>query len=712
MASHESARALRRILQGVMVGGAAAVLAAALWLPGVTGGFEAKTWDLRARLLKRPGAATSQVATILLDQESLNWGKVQNRWSWPWPREVYAAVASFCKRGGAKALVFDLILTEPSPIDPSDDAAFGEGVADNGRVVGVMNLAFEQGDATSWPAEVPTPKLAVSGPIPKALDFPRTQFPIPELWRNAFTLANTNLPADAVDGVYRSEPLFSTFAGKSVPSEALAAWLAGVGHSPDISIAPGTLTIGGTKVPIDAAGRSLLRYRGPSQTHSARGAAAVLESEILIRNGQPPKFDPAVFKDKYVFFGVTAPGLYDLKPTPMSGSYPGVEIHATMLDNLLSGDFMRPVPLVPTLVLLLLLCLGAGIAISSVQRPGLSAIMYVLFIPLAPALCIGAYALGYWLQMMALELGVVFSLVGSSLASYATEGKQKRYIKGAFSQYLSPTVIEDLIAHPERLTLGGERRELTIFFSDVQGFTTISEALSPEDLTALLNEYLTAMVDIIQEEGGTIDKFEGDAIIAFWNAPLSQTDHAVRGVRAALRCQAKLAEMRPAIHARIGKDMLMRVGMNTGPAVVGNMGSKTRFDYTMLGDQVNLSARLEGINKQFGTYFMVSAATVEKIAGAFPVRELSRVAVVGRKEPVTVYEPMFPEEFAARRPTLEVFDRGLKEFYAGRFAEAERVFEGIASMDPPAASYETKCRQLAAGPLEAGWNGVWVMTEK
>ena len=149
--------------------------------------------------------------------------------------------------------------------------------------------------------------------------------------------------------------------------------------------------------------------------------------------------------------------------------------------------------------------------------------------------------------MVALELGVVFSLVGSSLASYATEGQQKRYIKGAFRQYLSPTVIEELIAHPERLTLGGERRELTIFFSDLQGFTTISEALTPEDLTALLNEYLSAMTDIIQEEGGTIDKYEGDAIIAFWNAPLTQADHAVRGVRAALRCQAKLAEMRPVL---------------------------------------------------------------------------------------------------------------------------------------------------------------------
>jgi adenylate cyclase len=338
--------------------------------------------------------------------------------------------------------------------------------------------------------------------------------------------------------------------------------------------------------------------------------------------------------------------------------------------------------------------------------------MYVLFLPLAPALCIGAYALGYWLQMVVLELGAVLSLVGSSLASYATEGRQKRYIKGAFSQYLSPTVIEELIAHPERLALGGERRELTIFFSDVQGFTTISEALSPEDLTGLLNEYLTAMVDIIQEEGGTIDKFEGDAIIAFWNAPLSLPDHAVRGVRAALRCHAKLGEMRPSIRARIGKDMFMRVGMNTGPAVVGNMGSKTRFDYTMLGDQVNLSARLEGINKQFGTYFMISASTREKIGGAFPTRELSRVAVVGRKEPVTVYEPMFPEEFTARRATLDVFDRGLKEFYAGRFEDAKRIFEGIAPVDPPAASYLKKCQQLAASPVEPGWNGVWVMTEK
>ncbi len=321
-----------------------------------------------------------------------------------------------------------------------------------------------------------------------------------------------------------------------------------------------------------------------------------------------------------------------------------------MLDNLLSGDFMRAVPVLPTILLLLILCLGAGIVVSLVSGAGRNALVYVLFLPIAPALGIAAYALGWWLQMVALELGVVFSLVGSSLASYATEGQQKRYIKNAFRQYLSPAVIEQLIAHPERLTLGGEKRELTIFFSDVQGFTGISEALTPEDLTALLNEYLSAMTDIIQEEGGTIDKYEGDAIIAFWNAPLPLEDHALRGVRAALRCQAKLAEMRPSVRARIGKDMFMRVGMNTGHAVVGNMGSKNRFDYTMLGDQVNLAARLEGINKQFGTYTMISAAVVQKIGGAFPARELSRVAVVGRKEPVTVFEPMLAEAVRGAPP--------------------------------------------------------------
>jgi len=220
------------------------------------------------------------------------------------------------------------------------------------------------------------------------------------------------------------------------------------------------------------------------------------------------------------------------------------------------------------------------------------------------------------------------------------------------------------------------------------------------------------MTDLIQEEGGTIDKYEGDAIIAFWNAPVAQADHAVRAVRAALRCQEALSALRPAFRQRVGKDLFMRIGMNSGPAVVGNMGSRTRFDYTMLGDAVNLAARLEGVNKQFRTYTMVSAATLALAGGAFPARELARVAVVGRKEPVTVYEPMLAETHAARKPLLESFAAALQAFYEGRFGEAVKLFERTAGEDPPAAAYREKCRELLDSPPAGAWGGVWVMTSK
>jgi adenylate cyclase len=715
-ASRGGTRVPRKVVQGSLVGLAGAILALALWLPGALEKFEARTWDLRAQLFARPGKARPDIALILLDQKSLEWGQKENGLSWPWPRELKAAVADFCRRGGAKALVIDVLYTEPSVYGVSDDESFGRAVSENGRVVGAMF----PGDGTQahWPAEVPEPALQIAGleqwiaeARPRRLAFTVASFPIPELSGAARVLANTNMASDS-DKIYRRVPLFVTFEGRVVPSEALAAWLVGNPGRHELSVRPGALTVDGRAIPIDSDGNAILRFRGPTKTHANYSMAAIVQAEQRIREGGTLTIDPAELRGKYVFLGYSAPGLFDLKPTPMPGAYPGVEINATMLDNLLSGDFMRAAPLAAGIILLLALCVGAGIAVSSLSRVGWSVPVYVLFLALAPGLGVAAYAAGYWLQMVVLELGAVVSLVGGSLVNYATEGRQKRFIKGAFKQYLSPAVIEQIIAHPERLKLGGERRELSIFFSDLQGFTTLSEALTPEDLTALLNEYLSAMTDIIQEEGGTIDKYEGDAIIAFWNAPLELADHAVRAVRAALRCQARLAEMRPGFRARVNKDLFMRIGMNSGPAVVGNMGSRTRFDYTMLGDAVNLAARLEGINKQFHTYTMASGATVERMAGAFPARELSRVAVVGRREPVTVYEPMMAEEFAARAKALAVFAEGLARYYAGSFEEAGRIFSSIAAEDPAAGAYAEKCAELAAAAPPEGWNGVWVMTTK
>jgi len=707
---------IRKLLQGILVALGSTMLVGLIWLFGGLDGFETRTWDWRVRLLARPTEATEDIALIFLDQNSLDWAQVANGLSWPWPREVYSYIISFCKRAGVKVLIFDVLFTEPSKYGVYDDQALADAISDIGTFVGTLFLGEETGSAGTWPQDLPKPQVTIldldrwPGHLQEPVRFSRATFPVPEIARAARYLANVSGRPDP-DGIFRRGALFNLFDSTVVPSPALAAYLIEEGGIDRIRIREKELVIDRLAVPIDKSGNAIINYRGPSQTHSTYSAASIIQSEVQLLSGETPTVDPELLADRFVFFGFSAPGLYDLRPSPISEVYPGVEVHATMLDNLLSGDFLRDVSKVNAILLTLLLTALAGLAATFFSGPGKSVAVYALFLPLPPVLSLLAYSWGAWLPLILVELAVVITLVGSGVLNYATEGRQKRYIKSAFKQYLSPTVIEQLIANPDRLKLGGEKRELSIFFSDLQGFTGISEGLSPEELTSLLNDYLTAITDIIQEEGGTVDKYEGDAIIAFWNAPVDQPDHAVRSVRAALRCQARLAELRPQFKDRIGKEMRMRIGINTGPAVVGNMGSHNRFDYTMLGDAVNLAARLEGINKQFGTYTMTSRDTVNSLEGAFPVRELSRVTVVGRKEAVTVFEPFLPDDYKYREEIHRIFAEGLDLFYRGTFKSAIEAFSQIAEKDPPAAAYIRKCRQLGADPPEK-WDGVWIVTEK
>ena len=708
---------LKKLLQGLAAGGIGFALALALWVPGWLDTWEGKSWDWRVNLLAKPGPATDKIRLILLDQNSLDWGKKENSLGWPWPREIYNLVLDFSRRQGAKALFFDVLFTEPSNYGAADDQSFGEAIKKGPPFVGAVFLSGTAGAESKWPASLPEPGFRVDGLTPWLKETGAAKghaaqgaFPIPEVAVSSTVLADTHLNPDP-DNVYRRLKLFSLLDGRVLPSPALGAFLAAAPDTP-LGIVRGTFTLGGHRIPIDEGGNALLNFRGASGTHKAYSAAAVIQSELRIREGGQsiiPEKD--LFRDCYVFFGFSAPGLFDLRPTPVSGIYPGVEIYATALDNLLSDDFIRPVPNAYLLALTLLMTLFAGIGTARVSGIVKSLLVYGCFLLLPALLAVAAYRAGFWLPLVVQEVGVAVTLLGAGVIYYTTEGRQKVFIKNAFKQYLSPAVIEELIRYPERLKLGGERRLLSIFFSDLEGFTGISEGLEPEALTTLLNDYLSAMTDIIHEEGGTVDKYEGDAIIAFWNAPLLQTDHAGHCVRAALRCQEKLAAMRPAFRERIGKDLRMRIGINSGHAVVGNMGSHTRFDYTMLGDAVNLASRLEGINKQFGTYTIISQATLDLVAGAFPVRELSRVSVVGRKEPVTIHEPMFPAEYASRQEDLKIFAQGLEEFYRGRFDKAESIFAGLGDLDPAARAYAGKCRSLIEKPPEV-WNGVWVVTSK
>ena len=710
----------KKVFRGLFSGLAGAILALALWGLGLLETWEAESWDRRIRLLAKPGKATDQIRLILLDQESLSWGEEVNSWPWPWPRQVQAAIIKFCRENGVKALAFDILYTEFSAYGVDDDLALGETIANFPNFVNAIYLSDDEGE-TEWPEDFPRSAFEISG-LDAWLEHPKTEFvpfsravpPIPEVAQHADVLGNVTLSADS-DGIYRRIKLFSLFDDTIFPSLSLGLYLS-VHHDAHLHIEQRKLLIDGQEIPIDRKGNAILRYRGPSLTHVSYTAGQILQAVFRQVNGEEAsETDKMIANDlqgKYVLFGYSAPGLYDLRPAPVSGVYPGVEINATVLDNLLSQDFITPAPLWFTILLLLGLSVVCGILASFFSKAIENVLIGIVFLAL-PFLLVGiAYLKGFWLPFAVQETAAGLTILASLVINYATEGRQKRFIKNAFQQYLSPAVIEQLLQNPEHLKLGGELRELSIFFSDIQGFTTISEALNPEELTALLNEYLSAMTDIILEEGGTIDKYEGDAIIAFWNAPLNVPDHAFRAVRAALRCQKSLAELRPVFRERIGgKEMCMRVGLNTGPAVVGNMGSRSRFDYTMLGDAVNLAARLEGVNKQFGTYTMISQSTLDLLDDAFAVRELARVAVVGRHEPVTVYEPMSHKEYEARKEILEGFVRGLHLFYEGQFEEASRIFKKLQNIDQPSASYLEKCEELLNNP-PGNWQGVWVATSK
>ncbi len=715
-------RSLRRAVQGVAVGLVSALLVFLFWHAGWLDRWEARTWDLRAQWLAKKGAATGEIILILVDQGSLDWGKEVNGLSWPWPRELYAALIDHCRRAGAKAVALDILFTEPSAYGVGDDEILASAIREMGNVSGALFLGHETGEVRSWPDAVPDPGFHIrrladwmaSTPAPELI-FPRATFSVPEISTALSSLGNVQGKPDP-DGIYRSILPFGIFDGKHIPSLAIGAYLAA---NPGVKaeIEHGRLKLGDLSVPIGGGGEAILRYRGPLNVYEVFSAASVLQSEIRIREGGilSPE-DRAAFKDKYVLIGFSAPGLFDLRPSPVASVYPGVAIQATVLDNLLSADFIRNSPGWADLTLLFLLPLLCSLLMMLFTGTGMISGVSLLFILLPPFLGIMAYLQGIWLPIVLFEAALLLTIFGTLAVKYATEGRQKRFIKSAFGQYLSPAVIDRLIHDPDQLQLGGERRNLSIFFSDLQGFTTISEGLTPEQLTDLLNRYLTAMTDIITQEGGTVDKYEGDAIIAFWNAPLDLPEHALHCVRAALRCQAKLSQLRPEFQKEFGHELHMRIGINTGDASVGNFGSLTKFDYTIIGDAVNLAARLEGANKEFGTYTMISWTTRDSLGDAFAFRPLGMIAVKGREDrPVTIYEPMYKKEFDVRKELFETFGAGLSAFWAGEFQKAESLFSEIAKFDPAAGAYGEKCRQLLSHPPESWpekWDGVWVMTSK
>ncbi len=730
-------------LRALVAAMAALMLTAGLWLAGALPAWELRLWDWRASLFAAPSPHTEAIHLITLDQASLDWAYEANGLSWPWPRELYAVIIDFCRRAGAKAVAFDVLFTEPSAYGVQDDATLARAAGRSEAFIAAAFLGDAVGRADTWPRRaprLPQPEgldalLSASAGSPKlreVLTPARGVFPIAELASNATLLGAVDAAPDD-DGVYRRVRLLRSFDSVASPSLALASFLAGEEAAPTLRFQEKSLRIGhgeaAIRVPLDETAQSVLRFRGPADVFTSDTAAAVIRSELLLRSSPSAPaamipVDPERLAGKYVFFGFTAPGLFDLRPTPVDPVTPGVVVWATALDNLLADDFATPLRMEVVVVFCMLTALAVGALGAMLAHPLRQALVLAGSTSGVVTVGFAGYAMHLWLPMAAPLVTAVGASAVAMILTIAVENRQRRFIKTAFSQYLHPSVVEQLLAQPDRLSLGGERREISIFFSDLEGFTALSEKLAPEALVAFLNEYLTAMTDILLAHGGTVDKYEGDAIIAFWNAPLEQPDHAWRALAAAMACQAKLDAMGERFAAVLGARPRMRIGLNTGWAVVGNLGSHTRFDYTMIGDAVNVAARLESLNKQFGSRTLLSGALRDALpadaqSADVRFRFLGRIAVMGRAEPVSIFEPLTAEAYTQRRDEIEAFDHALARFCSGDIESARADFTRLAETDPAAAPYRDHCELLCceadrrdASVSPEPWDGALVMRSK
>jgi adenylate cyclase len=689
---------------------AALTLSLVLDLTGAIQPYRLMTLDLLFRHVPLPGPSP-QVVVVTVDQPDLDFFKKQGI-TWPWPRQVYAPLIDYCRGAGAKAVIFDVLFTEASSYGPEDDQRLAQAAAAAGNLVLPFFLTRDAKPPNpSEPALLQKAGLTIPGPAPQHQPRYRAVVtPIPPLLAAAGALGNVESSPDP-DGIYRRVPLVVPFKGKWLPTLGFAAFHR-FGDQGPVRFAPGALLVGSLRIPLDSRGRFLLKFRGPSRSHRRFSAANVIASEARRQHGLKPIYPPQDFAGKWVLVGLTAPGLLDLKASPVASIYPGVEVHATLLDDLLRGDFLRPVP--PWVLWTGMLLVSAAMALVVLYFSGLLAILtgFVVLACLYLAVVMGAFHFSWWADpvLPGTALGLSFGLAAAY--SYATEGRQKLYIRRMFGQYMSETVINHLLEHPEKLRLGGERRRVTLFFSDLAGFTTLSERLVPETVVALLNDYLSRMTEIILDEEGTVDKFEGDAIMAFWGAPLDQPDQALRACRAALRQQGALAELNQRFAGLDLPPLSMRIGLHTGDAIVGNLGSEKRFDYTVIGDTVNLASRLEGLNKFYGSRVMASEVTVAACAGAVEFRELDLVAVKGKEQAVGVFEVLglageLPPELSQRRRD---FAGALELYRQGRFADAAAGFEAIlaaAPEDGPARTFGGRCRQFQETPPPADWDTIF-----
>lgn len=469
-------------------------------------------------------------------------------------------------------------------------------------------------------------------------------------------------------------------------------------------------------IPIDLKGEgaALINYRGPGKTFLHFSFADAYNNSFS-------KMERQQLQDSILFVGMTAIGINDQRSTPFDPAFDGVEIHATMTDNIISQDFMQRPKDIFKIELLVLFLIGLTFSpIIIYLKASLAGLAGLLF-----SICYYYFDKLYWFDngiwaYIGMPYIQMFSLyIGITLYKYIIEEREKRRVKGAFAHYLSQEVIEQVLSSPESLKLGGEKKEITVLFSDVRGFTTISEGLSPEHLCEFMNEYFTPMTKIILNNQGVLDKYIGDAIMAFWGAPIPITNHPVVAANAALEMLEGIKILQESFKKRGFPECNIGIGLNTGPMSVGNMGSDERFCYTVMGDSVNLGSRLEGLTKEYGVKIIASEYTCKHLQGGnFKIRDLDDIRVKGKQECLKIFEVMLPSNFTSEGQLDELiglFEEGRKAYREQEWGKAKGLFSKCLLIHPneqPAKIYLSRLESYQHKQFIQDWDGVYTFNYK
>jgi adenylate cyclase len=679
--------------------------------------FEKKTLDYRMAhyrgALVAEGAALTDVVIVDVDEKSL----AELGQFFRWPRYYHAAVIDSLAAGGARAIGFDILFPEPDRMPRSVVAHYAALLSEQAgwRQSDLEQVLSTVGGDSLFAAAIARSERVILGASIVAThvlgspDSARISLlpPVPSLARAAVSLGHVQVLPDG-DGIVRRVRAVLSDGKVSLPALGLRLALKARGQSAEaISLSPDGFVRGeGWDIPTDHHGNVLLDYAGPDGTFLRIPYVDVLKGRI----------PGSLFRDRIVLIGATASGLMDHFASPFSPHHAGVAVHATLAHNILSGRYIEVSEPAWDWAVTWLLAFLAGAVVLTVS-PVWAGLAALGLVGAHTVVCFERFAAsGVWASFTLPAAGWLLCAVSAAFYRYWTEERSKLAIKRAFSRYLAPSLVEDIANSPDKLGLGGDEREVTIGFIDIRGFTTLSEGMTAGQLAHFLNDYLSVMTATILEEEGTVDKYIGDAIMMLYGAPVSVDDHAAKACRTGLAMQKAVVENQTRWREYGLPDVQIGVGLNTGIAAIGNMGSSFRFDYTAMGDPVNLASRLEGLNKVYGTELIVGPETQAATRESFCYRELDFVRVKGKTEPVRIYELLGTSDCAgAMGEFVTRFEGALQHFRDRSWDCARALLEGCLSQRPedgPSRFLLAGVDKMVQNPPPDDWDGVSTMETK